>query len=667
MTGSKKSQSPAPRSGEDAFAGGASLAKKLATEMLLRMIGSAADYRDWDLSEQDGARLVKLIKQKQRIICSAFAFQMKQHFAEFKSGENSNPEKSATDWQQLGLSGSGSKAEIKELQGITSRYGEAFKEFDRSILKRLQTAIKRSRASIYENPLQVKRLCESFRYAIDSLNLDSRYKVALYRLFADRFVESLGPFYRQVDHYLLDSGMLPELEPARIHLRSIEGLSPDRPPAGFEPDPSLPLLILLQSFKEKSRQKSASLANLFPELKKRFSSAGITKYDDQIEQLNLIFKLIFEDEDLPAQVKHELARLQIYVFITAIQEKGFLKRSSNPARRLLEGIINSEVEIANSGRSEQSGIRYIREQIDEMASLQFITVDSYSQMLEGYRNYLKKNETDTRRARRIEAAKKLLPVVKSRLNEITQPLRIQGTPLIVFEKVWSPLLVQIALHRGMDSGPWHKTIEMVKKQVWSMIPKSTPEEKQELLKTLPQVEHSLHRAMRSLKLADSLQKSLRDYFKLEQQNVVEQTTQNISDAKRKTRSLGEQSFAGMEDTTDFDAMMQTGVFQVPTEMIEAMDAAKAAARDKPKKVNQVEALKTGDWVNLQQSGQKVLAKVAWKAEDSSLFIFVDRDGTRICELNATELGEGFDMGSVTLCEEGTLDAEKNQYSFMKTI
>ena len=665
MTGSNKSQSPARRSGEDALAGSASLAKKLATEMLLRMIESAADYHDWSLPDQDGARLVKLIKQKQRIICSSFAFQMKQHFAEFKTSKDSNSEKSATDWPQLGISGTGSKAEIDELQEIASRYGEAFKEFDRSILKRLQATIKRSRASVYDNPLQVKRLCECFRYAIDSLNLDSKYKIALYRLFADRFIESLGPFYRQLDHYLLDCGMLPELEPARIRLRSIEGLSPDRPPAGFEPDPSLSLLILLQSFKEKSRQKSGGLSNLFPELKKRFSAAGITKYDDQIDQLNLIFKLIFEDEDLPSTVKQELARLQIYVFITAIQEEGFLKRSSNPARRLLEGIINSEVEIAKSGRSEYSGIRYIREQIDDMASRQFITVDSYSQMLEGYRNYLKKNETETRRARRVEAAKKLLPVVKSRLNEITQPLRIQGTPLIVFEKVWSPLLVQIALHRGMDSDPWHKTIEMVRKQVWSLIPKSTAEEKQELLKTLPQVEHSLHRAMRSLKLADSLQKSLRDYFKLEQQNVVEQTTQNIADAKRKTRSLGEQSFTSMEDTTDFDAMMQTGVFQVPTEMIEAMDAAKAAA--KPKKVNQVEALKTGDWVNMQQSGQKVLAKVAWKAEDSSLFIFVDRDGTRICELNATELGEGFEMGSVTLCEEGTLDAEKNQYSFMKTL
>ncbi len=659
MTGSNKRQSPAVKSGKDAFLGVASLGKKMVTDMLLRMIEGAADYHGWSLSDKDGKRVVKLLKQKQRSVCSSFALQMKQHFAEFLSADGANSEKAAAEWKP-----DGPKAEIDELQEITRRYAEAFREFDRSILKRLQACLKRPRASIYENPLQVKRLCESLRHAIDDLDLETDCRIAIYQLFADRFIEALGPLYRRVDRYLLDCGMLPEQPPARMHLRDIEGLSPAQAPSGLVPDQTLGQLMLLQSFKERAREKSGKQSNIFPELKRQFANSGIRQFDEQIDQLNLIFKLIFEDEDLPAPVKQELGRLQIYVFITAIQEKGFLKRSSNPARRLLEGIINSEVEISKRGKAENSGIRYIREQIDEITGRQFITVDSYSQLLEGYHNYLKQNETDTRRARRIEAAKKLLPVVKSKLNEITQPLRIQKTPLIVFEKVWCPLLVQIALHRGMDSDPWHKTIEMVKRQVWSMIPKSTPEEKQELLKSLPQVEHSLHRAMRSLKLAENLQKSLRDYIKLEQQNVVEKTTQNINDAKRKTRSLGEQSFASLEDTTDFDAMMQTGVFQVPTEMIEAMDAAKAG---KTKKINQVEALNTGEWVNMQQAGQKVLAKVAWKAEDSSLFIFVDRDGARICELNATELGDGFEMGSVVLLETGTLDAEKNQYSFMKTL
>jgi hypothetical protein len=377
-----------------------------------------------------------------------------------------------------------------------------------------------------------------------------------------------------------------------------------------------------------------------------------------------MFKLIFEDEDLSIPVKQQLARLQIYVFITAIQEDGFLRRSSNPARRLLDGIISSEVEIARSGNSEFSGVRFIRQHIDNMASLQFITVDHYTQMLEEYQRFITENENAIRRKRKLDATRKVLPLVKERLAEITQPLRLQGTPLILFEKVWLPLLVQIALQIGMDSDPWHKTISMVQKQVWSLIPKTSPEEQAELIEVLPLVAHSLHRAMRSLKLAESLQQSLRDFLNLEQQNVAEQTARNIIETRRKTRSLSAQSFAPEDDSTEFDEMMQTGVFQIPPDMLSALKATKPEA---PKKINHVETLAIGDWLNIKQGQERKLAKLAWKAEDSSLFIFVDRDGKRISEIDAETLAQQIETGDISFNDVGSADVVKSRSSFMKTL
>jgi hypothetical protein len=665
MTGSNQRQDSAARSGEDVYAETASLSKKLITAMLVRMIESAGDYNSWSLSDQDGARMIKLVKHKQRIICSAFAFQLNKYFSEFKAANPSKgDENSARDWQRLGLSGQNDSAETSELQEVTTRYADAFKEFDRTILKRLQTCIRRSRASVHENPLQVKRLCECFQYAIDSLNLEVNYKIALYHLFADRFIESLGPTYRRIDRFLIDAGMLPELPVARIQLRSIDGLSESEPPPSFKPDQSASLLMLLQGFREKSRATSSSYKNLFPELKQRLNRYAIDDYDEAIDQLSLMFKMIFEDEDLPSPVKQQLARLQLYIFSTAVQEDDFLRRSRNPARRLLDGIIDSEVEIAKSGNAEFSGIRFIRERIDKMATAETISAESYTQMLENYKTFVKENEAAIRKSRKLEATKKVLPPVRERLHELTQPLKIQGTRLILFEKVWMPLMVQIALHQGMESDAWHKTIEMVKKQVWSLIPKSSPEEQAKLLKILPNVAHSLHRAMRSLKLAESLQQSLRDYLKLEQQKVTEETARNIIAAKRRTRSLSAQSFDTMDETTEFDEMMQTGIFQVPAEMLEAFNSVKP---EKPRKINQVEALATGDWVHMRHEGKKILAKVTWKADDSSLFIFIDRDGNRICEVDAITLGQQFESGDVALMDSSSTDSEKTQFSFMKSL
>jgi hypothetical protein len=665
MTDSRQQQDSDNISGQDVFAEVASFSKKLIGERLLRMIESAGDYQGWTLADEDAARLVKLIRHKQRIICSSFAFQLKRNFSEFKADSGaSSPDKGKYEWQKLGISSADDKVEIDEMEGISARYEEAFKDFDRSILKRLQTCVKRSRAHGYDNPLQIKRMCESFRYAIDSLNLETHYKLALYPFFADRFIESLGPFYRQIDQFLLDHGMLPDIPAARIHLRSFEGLSESAPPQALELDQTACKLILLQRFKEKARVSASSYKNYFPELKRSFTSCGLNQHDEQIDQLNSIFKLIFEDEDLPAPVKQQLARLQIYVFITAIQEDGFLRRSSNPARRLLDGIIGSEVEIARRGDAEFSGVRFIREHIDNMASLEFITVDSYSEMLDKYLVFVRETELGIRRKRKQEAIRKVLPLVKERLSDITQPLRMLEMPMILFEKVWMPLLVQIALRQGTDSDAWHKTISIVQKQVWSLIPKESPEEQAELLEVLPTIAHSLHRAMRSLKLAESLQKSLRDYLKLEQQNVAEQTARNIIEKKRKTRSLSAQSFDSKDDHMEFDEMMQTGMFQLPPDMA---DALKTSKPEKPVKIDQVGALSIGEWINFKQGKDRTLGKLAWKSEESTLFIFVDRGGKRICEIDAGELARQFESGEVSLSGNDSTDVVKSRVSFMKTL
>lgn len=662
MNRSDNHQSPLDASGEEVFLDISELSKALVTDTLVRMIKGADDYHGWSLSDPDATRVVNLIKGKQRIICSSFDFQLRKHFEDFRTG---GAEKSARDRQQTELDGATKTIETKQLQDITDQYQDAFKEFDRTILKRLQACIKRPRASVYENPLQVKNLCESFQYAIDGLNLQVNCKVALYRLFADRFIELLGPLYCRIDRVLLEQGMLPEVPLARIHLRSIDGLSESSPPKSFEPDQTICLLILLQRFKEKTRKPTGQYSNLFKELKQRLSQFGYDQYDEQLEQLGMIFKLIFEDEDLPSPVKQQLSRLQIFVFITAIQEDGFLRHSSNPARRLLDGIISSEVEIARKGKSEFSGIRFIREHIDSLASGKFITLDSYSDMLDSYHAFVKDNEMAVRRLRKAEATRKIMPIAKEKLAELTRPLKDLKLKMIVFEKVWMPLMVQVGIQQGTDSDAWHKTIAMIKKQVWTMIPKFTREEHAELMRALPEMENTLHRAMRSLRLAETLQQSMRDYLKLQQQNVLEKTAHNIEEAKRRTRPLAAQSFEAIKDSTEFDAIMQTGQFMVTDEMLTQLNDVKPV---KPKKINMASALTKGEWVNVIQGGVKLLAKLTWKSEDNNLFIFVDRDGKRVCEIDAETLERRFESGDMSLTDAASsTDTEKTQFSFMTQL
>ena len=665
MNPSDKQQYASPKSGQDAYAEVASLSKKLITEMLVRMIESAGDYHSWSLSDEDGARLVKLIKHKQRMICSSFAFQLKKNFNDFDSaGKAPLKGNNAGDWQKLGLVGSSNASETDELQNITTRYHEAFKEFDNTLLKRLQHCVKRSRAHLLDNPIQVKRLCESFQYSIDSLNLEVSCKIALYHLFADRFVEALGPFYRKIDRLLIEHGMVEELSAARIHLRNIDGLSESRAPDSLELNSSATLLGLLQQFKEKSNAETSAFENLFVEVKQQFIRHGLVESTEQIDQLNVMFKLIFEDEELPEPIKQQISRLQIFVFITALQEDGFLKRSSNPARRLLDSIVSNEIEIAKSDSKDQNSLEFIREHINQLASSNIVTLDSYSDMLEGYQHFLQQRDSEAEAARKSAAAREMMPRVISKLDEITLPLLDQGRPSILFDKVWLPLLLQIALKQGMESVTWQKTMSMVKTQVWSLIPKSTEQELLELTDILPHVSHSLHRVMRSLKLPETLQQSLRDYIKLEQQDVVDKTTHNLEEAKRRRRSLAAQSFDPVKETDEFSAMMETGIFQLPDEMLKALNAEKATEANKAKSGEQ---LAKGDWVEVRRGNTTTLAKLAWKSDDGNLFIFVDSSGKRVCEIDAETLALQLESGEITSVSTGSVSSEKSSFSIIHSI
>ena len=643
----------------------ASLSKKLITEMLVRMIESAGDYHSWSLSDKDGTRLVKLIKHKQRMICSAFTFQLKKNFNDFDCADKAPLEgNNAGDWQKLGLVGSSNASEADELQNITTRYNDAFKEFDNTLLKRLQHCVKRSRAHLLDNPIQVKRLCESFQYSIDSLNLEVSCKIALYHLFADRFVEALGPFYRKIDRLLIEHGMIEELSAARIHLRNIDGLSESRAPDSLQVNSSATLLGLLQQFKEQSRAETSAYKNLFGEVKQQFIRHGLVESTDQIDQLNMMFKLIFEDEELPEAIKQQISRLQIYIFITALQEEGFLKRSSNPARRLLDSIVSNEIEIAKSDSKDESSIDFIREQVDQLVGSNIVTLGSYSDMLEGYQQFLQQRDNQVEAAHKSAAARDMMPAVRSKLDEITLPLLDQGRPSVLFDKVWLPLLLQIALQQSMESETWKKSMAMVKTQVWSLIPKSTEQELQELTDILPHVSHSLHRVMRSLKLPEALQQSLRDYIKLEQQDVVDKTTHNLEEARRRTRSLAAQSFDPVKETDEFSAMMETGIFQLPDEMLKALNAEKATDA---KKAKSAEQLVKGDWVEVRRGNTTTLAKLAWKSDDGNLFIFVDRGGKRVCEIDAETLARQLESGEITSVSTGAVSAEKSRFSILHSI
>jgi hypothetical protein len=470
-----------------------------------------------------------------------------------------------------------------------------------------------------------------------------------------------------------------ELKSAGSKSRRSSDLSESSAPKSLSISRNLELLCLLEEFKGDSRSTSKSFDNVFPSLRERLSVLQISEIDREIDHLLVLYSFIFNDKELPEPIKIQLARLQVYILTSAVQESGFLDYSGNPARQLLDHVFKTEVGLVNSGNGENSGEEVLRKGIDEMIGSEVVNFHSFQDLLDLYSAHVSDGTAPIGKSKPVANAAevtKTTQVVQAMMREITVPLKALNKPSILFDKVWSPLLLQIALTDGLKSSAWTKSVQMVKTQVWSLIPKTTEKDQQKLLVTLPHVSKSVERGMHSLKLSSELQKSLNGYLKLEQNEVIQQGKKNIESGKAGKKPAGKATPAStpapaatassekkmIDEIDDFSSLMQTGIYQLTDEMREALNPDnKKEKADKPVETV-ADKLKLGDWIEIKQDQSIELAKLTWRSEDNSLFIFVDRSGNRVKEIDGTMLNYEVETGTIAMVGATTVSSEKSQFS-----
>jgi sRNA-binding protein len=180
--------------------------------------------------------------------------------------------------------------------------------------------------------------------------------------------------------------------------------------------------------------------------------------------------------------------------------------------------------------------------------------------------------------------------------------------------------------------------------------------------------------MDSLKLSAKLQKSLIEYLELEQAEVIRNSEINIKalEKKPKPESQVEKSETStskkVAEAAESSATVKTAVEPASDENQEIMDTAPVVPQDAKATVSEADNLKLGDWIEIKEGDSKILAKLSWRAEDSSLFIFVDREGNRVREIDGVTLDYEIAAGQITVATaESKSPQKKSILSFFNTI
>ncbi|HEX4596450.1 MAG TPA: DUF1631 family protein, partial [Burkholderiaceae bacterium] len=212
-----------------------------------------------------------------------------------------------------------------------------------------------------------------------------------------------------------------------------------------------------------------------------------------IEIVGMMFDHMLRDQQVPAEIKALLSRLQFPVLKAALMDAAFFASSSHPARRLIDRIANASAGWEPYGDENER----FREEVDRVVREVLIQFDRdvavFDRLLgefDAFLGEIRPRDTDpVARAKRAleEAEKREILTINTTIQvrrafdrvELDAYLRdfLLGT--------WVQVLVAATIRDDETKGFSKRFREVIHEIVWSVQPKATPEERKRLVGLIP--------------------------------------------------------------------------------------------------------------------------------------------------------------------------------------
>jgi len=523
------------------------------------MFTNINEFKYWDLDKHTQTHLLKVLAKKKSFIKTSFNFRVDQYFKDFKLGRESRQykqHKSASDPFSITLTNITCEAVL--IERISLEYGRDYQQILDALFLRLKLLVNRPTASKEENPLNLKLLCAAFHYAIDTLHIETRSKLALFRLFENKFIGHLQDLYETLDSTLYDLNIMPELSRRVVQIRQAERQMESMFSEKLEAlkrfdEPTLALkenqseqqsileetqnfditvdfgqqyLAILHGFKQRAMDGSIGQENECRLVSQELNQIGKIKYSQKLNTLAEMFDLILYGVDLPGEIKEQLARLQYPVFQTVVEDNSFFLNITHPARKLIDCIIENELIRKSDQKQTSSTVDFLQDAIKEIVSKEKISEKEFYEVLDAYKKHLAGEPCIF--GRRYRVTSKLLNDIA--LN--TNTLDLQQNIILFFKDVWTPLLVDIAINDGLDSYDWKHHLTLTKMMIWSLTIKSSKKEIQHVIRILPLIQKSMAKSFNRLNISATQIQQIFKMFNVEHSRVVK-----LSHRKIKFREL----------------------------------------------------------------------------------------------------------------------------------
>jgi hypothetical protein len=244
-----------------------------------------------------------------------------------------------------------------------------------------------------------------------------------------------------------------------------------------------------------------------------------------VDVVAMLFEFILEDEQIPAQLRERIGRLQLPILKAAVLESQLLHDEQHPARKLLNRMSTAAVAIdpaTESGRKLATEIdRVVKNILADFDSDMAVFSSSVQEFEQFLADYLRQdNRQATRGIEAVETAEKfsvLLTNVTQALCDVLLPLNVDKRISDFIILIWPHVLVRAALQDAENHIPstqadsaYRRYRGVLPDLLWSIQEKADAPERTALIRMLPDLIKSLRMALNLIQLPEEESREILD-------------------------------------------------------------------------------------------------------------------------------------------------------------
>lgn len=360
-----------------------------------------------------------------------------------------------------------------------------------------------------------------------------------------------------------------------------------------------------------------------------------------LDLLSKIFDTVFHNPSIPGQIKELIGVLQIPVLKAALMDKEFFFQEAHPARRMIDLLTQQSVAWDQSkGQADplfqamQHNVSRVQNEFDHKMGL-------FDEVVSDLENFVAKEEEASAKALQ-EPIKRALQKEKFKQANIAAnnevALRVGTGEVVAFvesflENRWTKVLT---LAYSVQEDKPHAVTDAIKTMddlIWSVKPKITLPQRQELLNRLPAILARLNKWLSLIKWEDA-DRALFFADLAECHASIVRAPLELSPEKQLEIAVEAAQLAAerrLEKRNQAEAQEAQELQKLHAEDVSADNAAEVVAN-----------LERGIWLQFtKKSGDTHKARLAWVSPMRSLYIFTASQKEKSFSLSAQELEQTF--------------------------